>query len=234
MAPTKILLIPLSERGQLNVSLAAASSLVSRTDVEVHLAAFAEVGPRIDDLRQQATARDAYRSPITFHPLPGPSMAEAALRSGQLTRDAIMHGLGRKEVKRASNNFMAILSPWTKEEYEAIFKSCLRVIEETEPDLVVLDAIFAPALDALKATQTPRRQVYLSPNSLKDNLGAAVRFWQFPACVHRGLCHRATFELTPQPSGLGQAIHTPCPGCPFPETSTSSSSPSPSSPFPPP
>lgn len=178
MAPTKILFFPLSERGQLNVALAVSSALLSRPDLSLHLASFSDAAPRVEDLRQRFASSD---SSLSFHELPGPGMVPAARRT--VEQEEIAHGLGMKELKRTCETFMRVLSPWTKEEYGAIYQACFDLINELDPDLVVMDVIFAPALDALKVVRPPRNYAFLLPNSLKDSLGAAAKFWKYPASV---------------------------------------------------
>lgn len=185
MAPARILFLPLSERGQLNVALAVTSALLSRPDLELHLACFADVAPRVEELRLRSASSSGSGTSLTFHELPGPAMFPAAHRN--VDKKDFPHGLGMSEVKRVAGVFWNVLSPWTEEEYDRISRAVGDLISKVDPDLVVVDPFFAPAKDALQVTKPPRRQVHLVPNSLKDTLRTAGMFWQYPTSASPSL-----------------------------------------------
>lgn len=67
-----------------------------------------------------------------------------------------------------------------------VYKSCKKVIEEIQPDLVILDAIFNPGLDA--CFTLGQKFVLNTPNALMDVTRVdqpwLKGFWYYPAYVH--------------------------------------------------
>lgn len=66
-----------------------------------------------------------------------------------------------------------------------IYESCKKVIEEIQPDLAVVDAIFNPGFDA--CLMLDQKFVLSSPNAPLDTTRALQpwlkAFWYYPACV---------------------------------------------------
>lgn len=95
-----------------------------------------------------------------------------------------LHGLGFQAACQAYRDVLAkMVAPWGGEEYVAIYAECVNVIERVDPGLVVVDPLFGPALDAVRAVGG--RFVVLSPNTFREHVAQPklAGLWKFPMCV---------------------------------------------------
>lgn len=169
----RILLFTNSERGQANVVLATAHSLLQH-GCDVHIASFSPLANRVTTEFPRAT----------FHPLHGESMVEALLNHFSHESDLI-HGTGVREATRMYPIFMNLFCVWEGDEYIKGFKSAKKIIESVRPDVVVVERLCAQAIDACE--ELGRRHVLLSPVSFKETLLGVqpwgYGFWRWPAYV---------------------------------------------------
>jgi hypothetical protein len=172
----KVLLFTSSERGQANVVLATAHTLIQRR-CSVHVASFSPLASRVREL-----------TGATFHQLHGESMREALLHHFN-TESQLIHGTGVREATRMYPLLMKLVCVWEGDEYIQGYLSAKKIIEEVEPDVVVVEKLCAQAMDACK--KLGRNFVLLSPVTFKETLVAVQPWgyglWGWPAYVQCNL-----------------------------------------------
>lgn len=187
-----ILFLTNSELGQASVCLAVAHEFLLRPTYTIHIASFASLRSSISQLNLRAisflpiSSRSARVRPATFHILPGPSMKQALEQRHNFSASKAfkLHGLGFQAACQAYRDVLAkMVAPWGGEEYVAIYAECVNVIERVDPGLVVVDPLFGPALDAVRAVGG--RFVVLSPNTFREHVAQPklAGLWKFPMCV---------------------------------------------------
>jgi len=194
-----ILFLTNSELGQASVCLAVAHEFLLRPAYTIHIASFAPLRSSISQLNLRAisflpvSSRSARVRPATFHVLTGPSMKQALeQRHGFDASKAFrLHGLGFQAACRAYRDVLAkMVAPWSGEEYIAVYRECLNVVEKVNPDLVVVDPLFTPGLDAVRSIG--ERFVVLSPNTFKEHVAQPKlgNLWKYPmyASFHMRVC----------------------------------------------
>ena len=133
--------------------LALTSELGTRPDVETHVCSFPHLKKRVESIRSRLS------SPVIFHPLKGRTWMEVVigLASGP---EGMIHPPSSKsdECFRTVDRAMA---PWEPEEYPEIVDGCKAVIEEINPDVILVDILFSPATDACRTLN--RRYIINSP-----------------------------------------------------------------------
>jgi hypothetical protein len=163
----KILFFTNSEHGQASVILAVAHELMLRGDMDLHFMSFAPLDVHVQALSLAKGPEDTFnKSTATFHLLPGPSMAEAFPLHNE--KKDWMHPPGAKGALDAFATASKLLVPWKDLEYIAFYKSCIDLIRLLEPDLIVMDPLFSPGIDA--CTAISKEFAVLSPNSFREIL----------------------------------------------------------------
>lgn len=135
MAPTRnILFLTNSELGQCNVVLAVAEEFLRRGEFAIHIGSYSPLAKLVEKLNKRV---DCGRS-VEYHKIPGPSMEDLTVRSnvGLLSHRPGVKGatLGFRKVATAMRN-------WRPSEYQKSYKSCLEMIDELRPDVVVVDPL---------------------------------------------------------------------------------------------
>lgn len=187
-----ILFLTNSELGQASVCLAVAHEFLLRPTYTIHIASFAPLRSSISQLNLRAisflpvSSRSARVRPATFHILPGPSMKQALEQRDHFdaSKAFCLHGLGFQAARQAYKDVLTkIVAPWGGEEYIAIYRECLNVVGRVHPDLVVVDPLFTPALDAVRSIR--ERFVVLSPNTFKEHVVQPKlgNLWKYPMHV---------------------------------------------------
>jgi hypothetical protein len=94
----------------------------------------------------------------------------------------------RPGVKGATQGFQKVATAmrnWRPSEYQKAYKSCLEMIDELRPDVVVVDPLLYVGLDACRAAKA--RVAVLWPVPLKDMVVAiqpkAGMLWKYPVYV---------------------------------------------------
>lgn len=82
--------------------------------------------------------------------------------------DSVAHPSGFFGAMKAYRNVPNVLCYLSPAEYLEAARSCEEVISEINPDVVVIDPFFPPALDA--ARRLVRTTVCLSPNTLVEDV----------------------------------------------------------------
>lgn len=169
-----ILFITCSDHGQANVILAVAGQLLRHgtSSFAVHIASTATLGSRVAQLGKHAK----------FHLLPGSSMAESSLEAGNRV-DAMFHRPGMRGAVSSFNNAPKALQHWMNGRYMTLYKTCVELLRELAPAVVIADPLSAPEIDACR--MLGQKLVILFPMGLKDLLGSvqpwAGVLWKYPA-----------------------------------------------------
>jgi hypothetical protein len=182
----KVLLATNSEFGQSNVFLAAGHALQSLdADVEIHFASFAGISGSVSAASQYSVRCSRGARPWTFHELAGPHYFAAITSEGRFG-DHLWDVLGRRptffntiEVLKMT---MTLMLPWSAPEFIQVHQSLVQLVEQIQPDVIVVDSLFSPALTACRSLNI--KHIVLSPNTLKDFSAAlqpwGAMFWKFP------------------------------------------------------
>ncbi|CAG8380619.1 unnamed protein product [Penicillium salamii] len=179
----KILMMTNSEYGQFNVQLAVAHEFLLRLDYAVHISSFPFLESKVEDLNQNVW-KHATRPPgkAIFHAIDGPSLLQAGLQCPELTSILTKqrgHGV-HAAVDTYKNELPVVFTAWSPSDYLKIYDSCMRVIEEVKPDIIVLDWLFFPAVDACNVSKV--KYCVLSPNSVLESI-PGLRLgkpWKYP------------------------------------------------------
>ncbi|RSL54893.1 hypothetical protein CEP54_009643 [Fusarium duplospermum] len=173
MARRKILMLTNCELGQANIFIAASHALLERdANVELHIASF----PQLEKTLNLALAKDGQQLPINFHSFPGRTMFECLNSSPDPSMHMFSLSLLKPGLWNAPQAIRFITTwaflCWTPEEFTAIFNKICTLIETLEPDIVLVDPIFSPAITAGKHMKSHISKAFtltiLSPNSMKD------------------------------------------------------------------
>ena len=162
--PKKILFLTSSEYGQANVILAVAYELLLLEQYEIHIASFAPLAKRIPDLNRLASCSNGI--PAVFHTVAGPSAMESLLAKDEYI------GPFRPGIKGAVDTYRitlpAMATSWDGPEYMVGYESCLKIIREVDPDILVIDPLMSQGLEVCNVLS--RNCIVLSPNTFKDIL----------------------------------------------------------------
>ena len=193
--PKRILFTTHIESGQANTILATALEASMRPHVEVHIASFPALKPRVERLS----------SNITFHSLDGKDMTERSAELGYDVND-IPHPPTTKSLAPFGGLLAFAITCWDGEgtlncflstwlafentvmilDYIKICDSIKKVIIELDPNVVVVDTLFNPGMDACYTLN--RKFVANSPNTPLDmarsNQPWLKGFWYYPMFVH--------------------------------------------------
>ena len=168
VSPTRrILFMTNSELGQATVHLATAHELLLQPNAEVHFASFPALESAIASVNAKAPtfSRTGKANHLNFHPLQGKSMIQASGRDKEFLE---MHRPGFSGALYAYRNvFPTVFATWSGPEYMEVYRSCLAIIKDVQPDLVAIDPMLTQASDACRVTET--RYIILSPMSFKDH-----------------------------------------------------------------
>lgn len=173
--PTQtVLFITSPEHGQSNVALAVAGEFLHRGDFEVHIASFKGLSARIQEINDQAE----YDQVIRFHTIAGPCMSEITARK----TSNIAHLPGIAGTLDGCDKINYSVLGWKPEEYLRSYRSCLEILKEVRPVVVVADPLLHLGLDAARSLHM--RIVILWPVPLKDVVitvqPKAGIFWKYP------------------------------------------------------
>ena len=188
----KLLFLTNSESGQSNIVLATALEALTRPHVEVHVGSFPVLKRRVEKLDPR----------LNFHALDGKPADEIARGRGFSVGDAV-HPPLRKCLLVDERIFWIGYAAWDGESefpfppgvgdvsdgillaYMRIFQSTVKLIEELNPTLVVVEGCFSPGFDACYSTN--RMFVMCSPNAPLDITRVhqpwLKGFWYYPLFV---------------------------------------------------
>lgn len=182
-----VLFITDCEYGQSNVVLAVAHDLLLRNEVDVHIASWAALKPRILQLQDRIHQENPTQtvSPIIFHNLPGLSMFESWLNETGYTKSRMSHAPGTRGAAHLRTLISGLLHAWNPDDYIALYNWCADFAATLDPAVIVLDP-FVPAAHDMCRT-VPRNYVVLSPCTLAAGIipeqPLLAGFWKYPAFV---------------------------------------------------
>lgn len=180
----KILMLTNSEHGQANVFLSVACALAQQDQAtEIHIASFSRLSSFVKETSEFVVQTVPRAGPFHFHELPGTTFIECVLHqdvdfldrtaSENPTFGNLLHTL---------KGLSTVVTPWNAKEFLEIYKGAVRVIEDVDPAIVVVDNFFCPGLSACHHLQ--RNWLVLSPNSTKEFAAARqpnlAGLWKFP------------------------------------------------------
>lgn len=174
-----ILFVTNSELGQASVCLAVAHEFLIRKH-RVHIASFGPLQSDISTLNKRASTSSPTASTAAFHLINGRSMKEAVQQKHKLDIFNI-HESGFWGALKAYNTKLASMAiPWDGDEYLKGYKSCLDIIEEVLPDVIVVDPLLSQAKDACNFLGL--KFIILSPNTFKEHVPqpGLANFWKYP------------------------------------------------------
>jgi hypothetical protein len=171
--------------GLSNVHHATASALLEHhPGMEVHFASFPSVAKEVNLTSHFVRLRNPEAAPIVFHSLPGFSYYETFDNMG-LTIDGVVTPPGVSGAVKLVKDIQKFMSPWALEEHFNLVLAIEAVINKTNPSVVALDSLFAPAIDA--ARKGNRLTAVISPNMASDTFADRQPwgqiFWRYPAYV---------------------------------------------------
>lgn len=183
-----ILFLTNCELGQASVSLAVAHELLIRRHI-VHIASFAPLRNAVSALNHRASASSSTpTSTAVFHLISGPTMKEAVQRRHDLDIFNI-HGVGFCGALKTYKTALPTMAiPWDGPEYMEGYQSCVEIIKQMQPDVIVVDPLLNQAKDA--SASLGHKFVILSPNTFKEHVPQAwlANFWKYPQYVFLPLC----------------------------------------------
>jgi len=170
----KILFLTSSEYGQANVILAVAYELLLRQEYDIHIASFAPLEIRIEDLNALIPKN---ANPATFHTIFGPSLSQCLEEKDEFIGPYPPGIKGAFKTYRVTLPSMA--TAYNEAQYMAGYKSCVEILKSVEPDLIVIEPMLDQGLDACKTLS--RTYVVLSPNTFQELL-------RYKQPTHKILC----------------------------------------------
>ncbi|KAJ5651929.1 hypothetical protein N7507_009355 [Penicillium longicatenatum] len=175
MLPSRnILFFTNSELGQANVVLAVAEEFLHRNEFSVHIASYSQLAPLVNELCKRSP------QPAKFHEIHGPCMEDLAIRTHV---GLIHHKPGIMGTVEGFQKVRAVMSSWTFSEYGKAYQSCIDILNEFNPAVVVVDPILHVGLNACQSVGSSR-VVILWPVPLKDvvilNQPNAGFLWKYP------------------------------------------------------
>ncbi|KAK4247343.1 glycosyltransferase [Corynascus novoguineensis] len=182
----KVLLATNSEYGQANVFLAVGHALQALDkDVQIHFTSFEAISKDVSTSSEHSVKCTPGAEPWAFHLLDGVSFMDSIHASGEATKrlEQVMRQHPTfSSVMAMMSVFPTMLLPWRNSAFVEVYQSFARVIDEVQPDIIVVDSLFTPALTACQHLKL--KHIVLSPNTLKD-FAAALQprgavLWKYP------------------------------------------------------
>lgn len=181
----KVLFMTNVERGLANVVLATAHAmLIDYPEVDVHLVSFPLLEKTTHEVSDSALQQSSAARRIKFENISAPSYGDV-LRAEGFNTERTMNSPGLLGFSKFTANLEKFLCPWSGPEYVQIYRSLTEKIQRIDPDVIVLDTMLTPGVDATR--DLDRKHVMLSANQLKDHFAQnqpfGAMFWKIPACV---------------------------------------------------
>ncbi|KAH7410788.1 putative UDP-glucoronosyl and UDP-glucosyl transferase [Cadophora sp. MPI-SDFR-AT-0126] len=159
----RILLFTSSEYGQANVILAVSYELLILEKYEVHIASFAPLQRRINELNELLPK---HVIPAVFHCIAGPAALDALAAKDEFI------GPFSPGVRGALNTYRSTLpamaDTWSEAEYMSGYRRCLEIVGLVEPNIIIVDPLMSQGLEACNTLS--RKHVVLSPNTFLELL----------------------------------------------------------------
>ncbi|ETS81666.1 hypothetical protein PFICI_06668 [Pestalotiopsis fici W106-1] len=183
-----VLFLAHAESGQINVQLATVQALAqAHPEIDIHIASFSTAAKHVERASAFALAKTSSGRGIKFHELPGPDRSAAIMRrlgcDGRSVDDCISHRPGAAGIASLVSQLEVAVISWNGTEHYAIYQEVIRLVDEIDPAVVVLDYLHRPGVDAIRHLN--RAHVIITPNALSDvvtfiqDYGAGL--WKYPA-----------------------------------------------------
>lgn len=187
--PFLVLFLVLPHHGLSNVHLATAFALLERhPQLKVEFASFPLLKKKVQRISASGQEANPEAKPIGFHSIQGLEYGElvrdslALSTGGPFSIEKIVMPPGLPGIKSIVKDFALYVSPWPAHDHLETYHDIRRTIDAIDPAVVVLDTIFAPAMDATRDSN--RLHAFITPNTLLDNFSAkqpwAGFFWKYP------------------------------------------------------
>ncbi|KAM7216740.1 Glycosyltransferase sdnJ [Rhypophila decipiens] len=188
--PTKrpsVLFFTISDFGYVNVVLATIYELLRRDQVDIHIASFAPLKPRLESLVQlvkDEADKQTSEPGLHFHNLAEfPGFATWAAQSKDRKKADVPHPPGRNGAGRVALLTLKALAIMRPEQYLSLFDWSADLTRKIDPSLVMVDPILLPVHDM--ARTLGRKYAVLHPWSVADGLiprqGWWAEYWKYPA-----------------------------------------------------
>ncbi|KAM7200695.1 Glycosyltransferase sdnJ [Naviculisporaceae sp. PSN 640] len=181
-----VLFFTISDFGYVNVVLATIYELLKRDEVDIHIASFAPVKPRLESLVQLVKDETGKSSSpgVHFHNLAEfPGFATWAAQSKDRKKADVPHPPGRNGAGRVAILTLKALAIMEPEQYLSLFDWSADLTRKLDPALVVVDPILLPCHDMARTLK--RKYAVLHPWSIADGLiprqGWWAEYWKYPA-----------------------------------------------------
>lgn len=176
-----VLFLTNCEFGQSNVVLAVVYELLKKGEVDVHIASWTDLKPRVYQLHRQVFGLDE-TTRLTFHAIPGLGMFDSAFKNFNQPRDTLPHKPGFAGAMRLRELAPQMLAPWNKEEHIAMVDWFKELATTLQPAIVIIDPFLSPAHDMVRGSSW--KYAVLSPCSLVAGLVPVepwlAGFWKYP------------------------------------------------------
>ena len=161
----RVLFLTASEYGESNVVLAVAYELLLRRNYEIHIGSFSPLAARVKEINSLAAS--VASSPAVFHTVAGQAVDQI------LNARDDFFGPYPPGVRGGIDTFKVTIpvlaTAWDGPAYLVGYESCLEIIRNVEPDLLVVGSLMNQGQDACQTLQ--RKYVVLSPNTFREILG---------------------------------------------------------------
>lgn len=185
-----VLFFTISDFGYVNVVLATIYELLRRDEVDIHIASFAPLKPRLESLVQlvkdesDKPSSSASSPGVHFHNLAEfPGFATWAAQSKDRKKADVPHPPGRNGAGRVALLTLKALAIMEPEQYLSLFDWSADLTRKLDPALVVVDPILLPCHDMARTLR--RKYAVLHPWSVADGLiprqGWWAEYWKYPA-----------------------------------------------------
>ena len=181
-----ILFLTYSEHGQANVHLATAWELLKRDDYDLHLASYAVLKPRIEELNKEFALQNAQganvKTPeVAFHEFRGIPMMDYA----KLNNIPFPHSPSYNNVVSTFSTCAHLMVREDPEEYIKGFDDMIQLVKDLDPVVIVVDRNCYMAMDACLASGV--EYVQMSPCSFYEACAEmqphGKALWKYPAYV---------------------------------------------------
>ncbi|KAI1258584.1 hypothetical protein F5Y18DRAFT_444444 [Xylariaceae sp. FL1019] len=181
-----ILFFTNSDFGQANVVLATVYELLSQNKLDIHIASWPVLEPRLA-LSRKAQDDNPSESikPITFHNLASfPGFLDFAKKQAQSRKKAdVAHPPGRNGAQRIALLTVRFLAVWEPEQHIALVRWSADLTKQLDPALVVVDPFLVPVHDMARTLK--RKYAVLSPCTIAEGLIPQqswwAAWWKYPA-----------------------------------------------------
>lgn len=181
-----VLFFSISDFGYVNVVLATIYELLRQNKVDIHIASFAPLKPRLDDLLQKVQDEDPSQPKplIKFHNLAEfPGFATWAAQNKDRKKADVPHPPGRNGAGRVALLTLKALAIMEPDQYLSLFDWSADLTRQVNPSLVVIDPILLPVHDMARTLK--RKYAVLHPWNVADGLIPQqpwlAAWWKYPA-----------------------------------------------------